>query len=104
MPEFGDSQREFDVVVNLAGLSIDDDHRSTGQAHVDLGSATQATALVERIQELQTGGATWTTVDTTPARSIEEYADYIDWFGAEVISKCRKDACVMAPKGSRGQQ
>ena len=87
-PDFGADDRPFDYVVPLAGLSVDADHRPTGEERLDLAIARNGQAIIDRAHELAGAGATWITVRTTPATSIDEYAEYIEWFGTEVISKC----------------
>lgn len=86
-PEFGAPDRPFNLVMPLAGLSIDEDHRPTGEARLDVAIARNSEAITDRIHELAEVGVTWITVRTTPAISIDEYANYVDWFSEEIIRR-----------------
>jgi hypothetical protein len=53
--------------------------------------ATKAAAeqFLGEVEQLKAHGVNWLWT-TLPARSLEEYCDFVAWFGEEIVAVCRK--------------
>jgi len=87
-PGFDERDRPFEVVLPLAPLNVDEQHRplegADGRAHVPEG----AQAVVDAVAHLASLGVTQTMVPLPPARSLAEHLEGLHWLAEEVMPHC----------------
>lgn len=88
-PGFDERTRPFEVVLPLAPLTVDEEHRplddTGGRARLPTGKQ----AVVDAVAHLQSLGVTQTMIPLPPARSLAEHLEGLHWVAEEIIPAFR---------------
>ena len=88
-PAFDRRTGPFEVVLPLAPVAVDEDHRPLDGAAGRPRVPTGAQAVVDTVGHLQSLGVTQTMVPLPPARSLAEHLEGLHWVAEEVIPAFR---------------
>lgn len=88
-PGFDQRTRPFEVVLPLATVAVDEDHRPLDGADGRPRVPTEAQAVIDAVGHLQSLGVTQTMVPLPPARSLAEHLEGLHLVAEEVIPAFR---------------
>jgi probable F420-dependent oxidoreductase len=89
LPEFEARTRPFDVVMPLATLAVDEEHRPRNDDGGRVAVPAETQAMIDAVGRLQETGVTRTTLPMPPARSLAEHLEGMQWVAEEVIPAFR---------------
>lgn len=88
-PGFGERSHPFEVVLPLAPVNVDEEHRplddTDGRARIPVGTQ----AVIDAVAHLQSIGVTQTMIPLPPARSLAEHVEGLHWVAEEIIPEFR---------------
>ena len=88
-PGFEQRTRPFDVVLPVAPLAVDEQHRPLERGSTRPRVPTSAQAMIDAVAHLQSLGVTQTMIPLPPARSLAEHLEGLHWVADEIFPAFR---------------
>lgn len=88
-PGFDQRTQPFEVVMPLAPVAVDEDHRPLDDTSGRLRVPTSAQEVIDAVGHLQSLGVTQTMVPLPPARSLADHLEGLHWVAEQVIPTFR---------------
>lgn len=88
-PGFEARGRPFEIVMPLAPLTVDEQHRPLDDTGGRARNPVGAQAVIDAVGQLQSLGVTQTMISLPPARSLGEHLEGLHWVAEEVFPAFR---------------